>query len=180
MPSPFTHLALHPSTLSLHPLPSPSPFTLSPSALSLHPHSLPSPSLSPFILTHSLLSIFVLKEHIIWRWGDTTPVFHNKLVQIYQKKVEDLLAKYKAKNKGTCRRVSAVGNSSWSPQPAVTNLAFDCRSPENESLVLHVVKQKFQLLTNGSGLVSQSFLHVKQGRGVKRRVCVAFPGRGPD
>ena len=49
--------------------------------------------------------MFVLKEHIIWRWGDTTPVFHNKLVQIYQKKVEDLLAKYKAKNKGTCRRV---------------------------------------------------------------------------
>ena len=112
-----------------HRLPSPSPFTLS-----LHP--LPSPSLpphSPFTLTlslhpHSLLSIFVLKEHIIWRWGDTTPVFHNKLVQIYQKKVEDLLAKYKAKNKGMCRRVSAVGNCSWSPQPALTNLAFGCRN----------------------------------------------------
>ena len=56
--------------------------------------------------------MFVLKEHIIWRWDDTSPVFYNKLVQIYQKKVEDLLAKYKAKNKGTCRRVSAVGNCS--------------------------------------------------------------------
>ena len=111
--------------------------------------------------------MFVLKEHIIWRWDDTSPVFYNKLVQIYQKKVEDLLAKYKAKNKGTCRRVSAVGNCSWSPQPALTNLAFDCRNPENEPLLLHVVKQKFQLLTNRSGLVSQSFLYVKRGRGVK-------------
>ena len=48
--------------------------------------------------------MFVLKEHIIWRWDDTSPVFYNKLVQIYQKKVEDLLAKYKAKNKGTCSK----------------------------------------------------------------------------
>jgi len=48
-----------------------------------------------------------------------------------------LLAEYKAKNKGTCRRVSAVGNSSWSLQPNLTNLAFDCRNHENEPLVLH-------------------------------------------
>ncbi len=59
------------------------------------PSPLPSPSLpsipppSPF-----------LQEYVIHHWLDTTPRFHNQLVQIYQKKVESLLPQYKERIRG--------------------------------------------------------------------------------
>ena len=46
----------------------------------------------------ALGNVFVcLQEHIIHVWGDEEPRFHNRLVQLYQKSVEGLLADYKQK-----------------------------------------------------------------------------------
>ena len=45
------------------------------------------------------------QEHIIHRWSDKTPKFHNTLILIYKKQVEERLPKYLQMTKGMGMRL---------------------------------------------------------------------------
>ena len=47
----------------------------------------------------AFIVVLLLQEHIIEKWNDTTPAFHNRLVEIYRDKAWTLLQAYKQKTR---------------------------------------------------------------------------------